>query len=175
MKIRFATHKDLKDIIIIYNQAVKAGNATADTKELKSNDRKDWFFEHTMDRYPIYILELNDITIGWGSISPYRKGREGLKETAEISYYLHYNYHGKGYGKILIEHMIADCERIGIKNLIALLLEVNSKSSWILEEFGFEKWGFMPDVVNLKGVRCGHLIYGRKVTIENKAKTNINQ
>ena len=62
--------------------------------------------------------------------------------------------------------MIADCNRLGIKNLFALLLEVNKKSSLILERFGFKKWGFMPDVVNLYGVRCGHLIYGRKVDTE---------
>lgn len=163
MNIRFAEHKDLKDIIDIYNQAIKAGNATADIKEFKSNDRVDWLLEHNNHKYPIYILELNHTIIGWGSLSPYRKGREGLKETAEISYYLNYKYHGQGYGKILIRYMIEDCKRLGIKNLLALLLEINKKSSLILEGFGFSKWGFMPDVVNLKGVRCGHLIYGKKI------------
>ena len=163
MNIRFAENKDLKDIINIYNQAIKAGNATADIKELKSNDRVDWLLEHNNDKYPIYVLELNHTIIGWGSISPYRKGREGLKETAEIAYYLDYTYHGQGYGKILIRYMIEDCKRLGIKNLLALLLEINKKSRLILEGFGFSKWGFMPDVVNLKGVRCGHLIYGKKI------------
>ena len=167
MKVRFAEYKDLKDIINIYNQAIKAGNSTADIKELKRNDREDWFLEHDNDYYPIYVIELNDTIIGWGSISPYRKGREGLKETAEISYYLDYNYHGQGYGKRLITYMIADCKRLGIKNLFALLLDINKRSSLILEGFGFSKWGFMPDVVNLKGVRCGHLIYGKKVGAEN--------
>jgi phosphinothricin acetyltransferase len=168
LNIRFSENKDLKDIINIYNQAVKAGNATADTLELKDNDRINWFLEHTNDKYPIYILELNNSVIGWGSISPYRKGREGLKETAEISYYLNYNYHGKGYGKKLIEFMMADCKRLGIKNLVALLLEINKKSSQILEGFGFSRWGFLPDIVNLNGVRCGHLIYGKKVGVENE-------
>lgn len=167
MKIRLAEYKDLKDIITIYNQAIKAENATADTKELQRNDRESWFLEHSSDKYPIYIIELNSTIIGWGSISPYRKGREGLKETAEISYYLDYNYHGQGFGKNLIEYMISDCKRLGIKNLIALLLEINKRSSQILEGFGFLKWGFLPDVVNLNGVRCGHLIYGKKVDIEN--------
>ena len=168
MKIRFGEYKDLEDIIIIYNQAIKAENTTADIKEININDRENWFFEHNNDKYPIYIIELKDAIIGWGSISPYRKGREGLKETAEISFYLDYNFHGQGFGKRLIEYMIADCKRLGIKNLFALLLEINKRSSLILERFGFLKWGLMPDVVNLKGVRCGHLIYGKKVDTENE-------
>ena len=166
MKIRFAEYRDLEAIINIYNQAIKAKNTTADLKAINLNDRENWFSEHNNDNYPIYIIQLKDTIIGWGSISPYRNGRDGLKETAEISYYLDYNFQGQGFGKILIEYMIADCNRLGIKNLFALLLEVNKKSSLILERFGFKKWGFMPDVVNLYGVRCGHLIYGRKVDTE---------
>ena len=163
MIIRFSKYTDLKKIIDIYNQAIKAGNATADTKELNYNDREEWFFEHCNDKYPIYVIELTNTIIGWGSISPYRKGREGLKETAELSYYLDYGYHGQGYGKKLIEFMITDCKRLGIKNLFALLLEINQRSSLILEGFGFSKWGFMPDVVNINGKKCGHIMYGKKL------------
>lgn len=95
-----------------------------------------------------------------------------MNETAEISYYLDYDYHGQGYGKKLIEFMITDCKRLGIKNLFALLLEINKRSSLILEGFGFSKWGFMTDVVNLNGKRCGHLIYGKKMDEYNeKAKS----
>lgn len=167
MDIRFATYEDLNIIVDIYNQAIKEGNATADLEELISSEREGWFFEHTIDNYPIYIITLNENVIGWGSISPYRKGRGGLKETAEISYYLDYNFHGKKYGTRLIEYMIADCKRLAIKNLFALLLDINKNSIMILEKFGFSKWGHMPDVVNLNGIKCGHLIYGKKVDDSN--------
>ncbi len=131
---------------------------------LNADDRKEWFLEHNNEEYPSYVLELNhNKIIGWGSLSPYRKGRYGLKETAEISYYIDYNYHGFGYGKKLVEFIISDCKRLGIKNLFALLLEINKSSIVILEKFGFSKWGFMPDVVNLNDVMCGHLIYGKKL------------
>jgi phosphinothricin acetyltransferase len=70
LKIRFAEYKDLEDIISIYNQAIKAENATADIKELNINDRENWFFEHNNDKYPIYLIELKNTIIGWGSISP---------------------------------------------------------------------------------------------------------
>ncbi|MBU1014733.1 MAG: GNAT family N-acetyltransferase [Bacteroidetes bacterium] len=163
MEIRFAINVDLKCIVDIYNQAIKAGNATADLTELYPSDRKEWFIEHNENEYPIYVLEINKKIIGWGSLSPYRKGRAGLRTTAEISYYIDYNYHGHGYGKKLIDFIITDCKRLGIKNLFALLLEINETSVIVLERFGFTKWGFMPDVANLNGITCGHFIYGRKI------------
>lgn len=163
MKIRFAENIDLISIIEIYNQAVNSGKATADLNEITIKDRKDWFSEHNKDNYPIYVLETENKVVGWGSLSPYREGRAGLKSTAEISYYIDYNYHGLGYGKKLIDFMIRDCERLEINNIFALLLEINETSVKILERFGFSKWGFMPNVANINGVICGHLIYGKNI------------
>ncbi len=167
MKIRFAKNDDLKSIIDIYNQAINSGNVTADLKELSVDDRKGWYAEHNENEYPIYILEIDGKLIGWGSLSPYRKGREGLRKTAEISYYIDYNYHGLGYGKKLIDFMINDCKRIGINNLFAILLEINQTSIKLLKRFGFSKWGFMPNVVNLNGKICGQLIYGKNLNIND--------
>ncbi len=162
-KIRFAQFKDLKPIVNIYNQAIEAKSATADVDTFSVLDKEEWFKEHRTDEYPIYIIEIKNKVIGWGSISPYRKGRYGLKETAEISYYLDYNYHGQGFGKILLEYMIQDCKRLGINNLFALLLEINKPSIKILEKFGFNKWGYMPKVVRQHNFICGHLIYGKNL------------
>jgi len=163
MNIRFAETSDLKNIVDIYNQAIRSGNATADLTEISVSDREEWFLEHNKNEYPIYVIESENMIIGWGSISPYRKGREGLKATAEISYYIDYKYHGLGYGKELIGFIIKDCKRIGIKNVFALLLEINEPSIKILERFGFSRWGFMPDVANINGVTCGHFIYGKNI------------
>lgn len=122
----------------------------------------DWFLEHDQN-YQIYVIAIADKIIGWGSISPYRKGRAALKDTAEISYYIDFNYQGRGFGKKLISYIIVDCNRLGIKNLIAFLLEINEKSISILESFGFSRWGFLPGIVNLIGVNCAHVIYGKKL------------
>ncbi len=163
MNIRIAQIKDLAVIIEIYNQAIHAGNATADLHELSIEDRLDWFHSHYKDQHPLYVIESGNQVTGWGSLSPYRKGRGGLKETAEISYYIDYRHHGKGYGSQLIKFMIGDCKRLGINNLIAILLEINHASIRILKKFGFEQWGHMPDIVNMNGIVCGHLFYGKKL------------
>jgi phosphinothricin acetyltransferase len=163
INIRLATGRDLKAMTEIYNQAIRSGNATADIEELNVEERVEWFGGYSDDRYPLYVIEVDNIITGWGSLSPYRKGRGALKSVAEISFYIHYDHHSKGYGTAIIEYMINDCKRLGFENLIALLLEINKASIAMLERHGFEKWGLMPDVVNLNGIRCGHLIYGRKV------------
>ena len=163
MNIKFASNSDLERIVEIYNQAIKAGNATADLSVLTIADRREWFIEHHQDDYPIYVIEVHKEVIGWGSLSPYRKGRAGLKETAEISYYIDYNHHGLGYAKKMINFIITDCNRLGIRNIFAVLLDLNTKSASILERFGFVKWGHMPNIVNLNGKICGHLIYGKHI------------
>jgi L-amino acid N-acyltransferase YncA len=163
IKIRIANIDDLDAINDIYNQAIEAGNATADLHPLKPKTRKEWFDLHDANSYPVYIIEMKNKILGWGSLSPYRKGRGALKETAEISYYIHYNYHGIGLGKQLIAYMISDCKRLGLKNLLALLLEINQASIRMLEKFGFERWGYLPDIVKLRGRKCAHLIYGKQI------------
>jgi L-amino acid N-acyltransferase YncA len=160
---RFAAISDLPRIVEIYNQGVAAGNANADIELISTNDRIDWFKDHDRDSFPIYIIETADKIIGWGSLSPYRKGRGGLRRTAEISYYVDYNFQKQGIGKKLIGHMLEECSRLGIQNVFAIMLDINPPSAGILEYFGFEKWGHLPGIVNLKGKICGQLIYGKNL------------
>lgn len=162
MDVRVANKNDLHRIVEIYNQAIAVGNATADTVVQSVEDRAAWFDEHDQN-FPIYVMLDDGLVIGWCSISPYRRGRAALQTTAEISYYLDYNYQGQGMGKELLQYVIADCGRLGIENLFALLLEVNKKSMSLLESLDFVQWGLMPNVAVFGGERCSHLIYGREV------------
>ncbi len=163
MNIKFAEIQDLPKIVEIYNQAVEAGNATADIEKIAEKERLTWFEEHHKDSYPIYLLFSANKVAGWCSLSPYRKGRKALSQTAEVSYYIDYHYHRKGFGEKLLTHAIQDCYRLGIKNIFALLLENNLASIGLLTKLGFEKWGFMPHVANFNGNECGHLIYGLRI------------
>jgi L-amino acid N-acyltransferase YncA len=160
MKIRIAQQADLVQIVEIYNQAVALKSATADLDPLKPDDRVQWLEEHVPEKYPVYVAEVGDETVGWCSLSPYRRGRMALRYTAEISYYIHEDYRRKGIGSALVKHAIAQCEKLGIKTLFALLLDVNVASVKLLEKFGFAKWGHMPNVADFDGQECGHLIYG---------------
>jgi phosphinothricin acetyltransferase len=69
--LRLANTADLPAIVSIYNQAIAAGNATADTTPFTVEARLDWFNTHSADEYPIYVCETdNGQVLGWLSLSP---------------------------------------------------------------------------------------------------------
>lgn len=163
IKIRIAKLNDLEAIVNIYNQAVSVGQKTADITPLLVDDRKDWFFNHTPDKYPIFVAELNGVIVGWLSFSAYRPGREALRYTQEVSYYISFDYHGQGVGSKLLEYAIDACQQLGVKTLIGIVIASNQGSIKLLEKYHFEKWGELPNVVDFDGVEFGHLYYGRRI------------
>jgi phosphinothricin acetyltransferase len=163
MIVRDAKQEDFESIIAIYNHAVDEKFATADTEHVSLESRKDWFAQHSPDSYPIYIAEENGNTIGWCSLSPHRPGRKALRNVAEISYYVHKDHRKKGVASSLIQFTIESAKSLGFKNLISILLDLNKPSIHILEKFGFEKWGHLPDVAHIYGIVCGQFIYGKQI------------
>jgi L-amino acid N-acyltransferase YncA len=164
MNIRTATENDFTDIVKIYNQAVDEKFATADTEHVSIESRKEWFAQHSPETYPIYVAEQDGEIIGWCSLSPHRPGRKALRSVAEISYYIHKDHRRKGVANSLINDTIESAKALGFKNLISILLDLNRPSICILEKFGFEKWGYLPEVAEIDGVICGQYIYGRKLS-----------
>lgn len=162
MQVRVVVPDDLHRIVAIYNQAIAARNATADTVPFTVEQRLDWFQAHTPEAYPIYVYQQDGEVLGWLSVSPYR-GRPALIRTAEVSYYVDYAHHGRGIGSALLAQALADVPRLGKKIYLAILLEWNTGSIRLLEKFGFEKWGVLPDVAEFDGTLCGQFYYGRRV------------
>ena len=163
INMRFAKNEDLPSIVYIYNQAIRSKSATGDLTEFSVAERINWFNKFDKDKYPLYVVETEDKVIGYCSISPYREGRKAMESVAEISYYLDYSYHNRGIGFKLMEYVIEDCKRTGKENLLAILLDINKSSIALLEKFSFEKWGYLPDIINIDGKKCSHLIYGVKI------------
>ena len=163
--IRFATLKDLPSIVTIYNQAIKSNCATGDTEEVLLDDRIKWFNKFDNNSYPLYIAEINKKVVGYCTISPYRPGRKAMSKVAEISYYVDYSFHKKGIGTALLNYAILDCKRIGKKNLVAFLLDINTSTIGLLTKFNFKQLGHLPNVIELKTRVCGHYIYGLKIKI----------
>lgn len=163
MIIRTAKIDDLKCLTEIYNQAIAAGGKTADTIPFSVNERKSWFINHPPDKHPIYVAETDGKVSGYITISPYRAGREALRFTAEVSYYVDFGHHGKGIGTALMEHVLNKCPDLGIRNLFAILLETNKASIALLEKFEFTKWAHLPLVASFNDKEVGQLYYGRRI------------
>jgi phosphinothricin acetyltransferase len=167
MQIRTATEKDFSDIVAIYNHAVDEKYATADTEHVTVESRKNWFALHSPESYPIYVAEENKEVIGWCSLSPHRPGRKALRNVAEISYYVHKDFRQKGVANTLIYYTLNEAGRLGFKNLISILLDVNKRSIYLLEKYGFEKWGHLPGIAEIDGLVCRALHLWKKTERAN--------
>jgi L-amino acid N-acyltransferase YncA len=160
LHVCLATEADLPRLVEIYNQAISAGNATGDTLPFTVEERLGWFREHVPGQYPVYIYNDDEgQVLGYLSLSPYR-GRPAMQGTAEVSYYVDYAHHGQGIASALMERALADCPHLGKHVLLAILLEWNVSSRRLLEKYGFQKWGYLPEVAELNGQLCGHLYFG---------------
>jgi phosphinothricin acetyltransferase len=163
INLRIALKSDWQTIIDIYNQAVLELGKTADTEPQSVKGRFSWLEQHLNPKYPILLAETNTEITGWCSLSPHRPGRKALEKTAEISYYIDRDYRKKGIAKLLINSIIEKAEEREIKNLFAILLDINTPSINLLEKMGFEKWGHLPKVAEVDGQICGQFIYGKHI------------
>lgn len=166
MTIRFALSSDLASVVNIYNQAIRAKGACGDFHEVEVEDKREWFHGYSKNSYPMYVAEMENKVVGYCTLSPYRAGKKGFASVAEISYYLDYAYHGQGIGTALIKHAISDCPRLNKDILLAVLIDINLPSVGLLEKFNFQKWGYLPDVIEIDNKKCAHLIYGLKIKTE---------
>lgn len=157
--IRAATKGDLPEINKIYNQAVDQGYCTAHLAPMNEKDRSEWFriHDHT---YPVYVMEEEGKVVGWSSLSPYRPGREALRDVAELSIYVDYNVHRRGIGSRLVQYNLTNARSLGKRIYFAVIIEGNEASIRLLKKFGFEQWAFLPDVVNIRSEKRGHIYMG---------------
>ncbi len=162
MQIRIAKLTDLPKLVEIYNQAILA-RKTADLIEFSVAQRMPWFESHQNERYPLFVLESAQQLLGYATLSQYRGGRPALQKTVEVSYYIHPEHYRKGYGSALLSHAITEAKQLGYRITFALLLDSNEASIALLEKFGFEKWGHLPDVAEIDGSLVGHLYYGLRL------------
>lgn len=159
--IRLAQLDDLPAILDIYNQSILSKQSTGDTQPVRVEDRMIWFGKHLPDEHPIFVAEVDGGVAGWCSLSAYRPGREALRFTAEISYYIAVAHHRQGIATALVEHALASCPALNIKHVFAIVLEGNQASRKLLEKMGFEQWGYLPRVADFDGKEVGHFYYGR--------------
>lgn len=161
--IRHASKTDLPSINRIYNQAIEIGFHTAHTSPLSEEERSNWFDKYSPEEYPLYVFEKEDQIIGWLSVSPYRLGREALSETAEISFYIDFDFHGQGIGTKLVQHCLNEASKINKRVFIAIIIEGNEASVRLLKKLGFEQWGYLPEVINFRNEIRGQVYMGKVI------------
>ena len=159
--IRPAVSADLPRLTEIYNEAIRTGRCTGDTREFTEEERLPWFLEHQDPAYPLFVFARDGEVLGYLYLTAYRKGRGALEGAVEVSYYLDFRVHGQGIGSRLLSHGIDAARSLGYHTLLAILLSCNQRSIALLQKFGFERWGCLPDIAEIRGERYSHFYFGR--------------
>lgn len=146
--LRKANITDLEALTDIYNETIRKGNCTGDINEFSYDDRKQWVEEHTDDKYFCLVIMSDNIIIGYGAISPYRKGRKALDHVAEVSIYIKNGFSGKGIGQKVLSEIERCSKEIGIRILVAYIFGSNTSSIALFSKMKYEKWGELPNVIN---------------------------
>lgn len=159
---RIATLEDLPIIVEIYNSTIPSRMVTADTEPVTVEDRLQWFYSHNPEKRPLWVVEFEEDICGWVSFQSLY-GRPAYDATVEVSIYLHETYRGKGLGKKILSKVIEECPKYKIDTLLAFIFGHNEPSLKLFYSFGFEKWGHLPEVAELDGVKRDLLILGKKI------------
>ncbi len=161
--IRLATETDLPAIDRIYNQAIELGFRTAHTTPLDLVERSDWFRNHEPKHHPVFVCIRGNDVVGWASFSAYRPGRAALDETAELSFYVDTLYRGQGIGSEMMEHCLKKCRGLHKRVLFSIIIEGNNASIRLLQKFGFDRWGYLPEVIHYNKQVRGQIYMGKVV------------
>jgi len=156
---RDALPGDLPRIVDIYNQTIPSRLVTADLAPVSVESRGAWFAEHTPARRPLWVVEQAGQSIGWLSFQSFY-GRPAYDATAEISLYLDAPHRRRGLGRWLLQRAIDHAPKLGLRNLLGFIFLHNTPSLALFERFGFTRWGTLPDVAELDGVRRTLVIVG---------------
>lgn len=162
MKIRDAVESDLPAIIKIYNAAVATRVATAQLEQVTLEDRRGWLKEHSADRHPFWVLEMDRQIAGWLTLKPFLP-RCAYRGTAEVSVYVDEKFRRRGVGRTLLGEAIARASSLKINAMVGLIFAHNEPSLKLFERLEFEKWGLLPRVARLDDIERDLTIMGRPV------------
>lgn len=104
-ELRRATIEDLPEIIKIYNEAIKDGISTADSKIVTVEDKLEWFHSHASTR-PILVKEYHGRIIAWISVQPFYANLLAYNHSARINIYIDKNFQGKKLGQQFLSEAI---------------------------------------------------------------------
>ena len=103
--IRPITQDDVPPCLDIYNYEVANGVATLDLEPRTLPEWQEWFDAHQTSEHCIFVGLMDDVVVGYASLSPYRT-KDAFKSTVELSIYIHQGYRGKGVASKLMAHIL---------------------------------------------------------------------
>ncbi len=144
--LRAATLEDFAAITTIYGEHVSIGTATFEIEPPDLREMLRRWREVTESGLPYIVALLGDKVAGYAYAGAYRP-RPAYRYTVEDSIYLRRECVGQGIGRALLAALLADCERAGARQMVAIIGDSGNVASIRLHAgAGFAPIGVLPDV-----------------------------
>ena len=137
---------DWEDVRRIYLQGIESGQATFET-EVPAWGR--WNVTHLP--FARLVLTVEEKVRGWAALSKV-SAREVYAGVAEVSVYVATESQGHGFGRVLLEALIAESEAHGVWTLQASIFPENQASIALHRRSGFREVGRRERIAKLHGV-----------------------
>ena len=139
--LRDSTSDDVSACAEIYREAVRNGTGTFELEEPDDAEmarRRDAIL---VQRLPWLVAERGGQVLGYAYANQFRP-RRAYRFCVEDSIYLAPAARGQGAGKLLLVELIARCERLGIRQMLAVIGDAqNAGSISVHKACGFEHTG----------------------------------
>ena len=144
--IRPITKDDIAACLDIYNYEVINGVATLDLEPRTLTEWQEWYEAHQTSEYCIFVGLMDDVVVGYASLSPYRT-KDAFKSTVELSIYIHQGYCGKGVASKLMAHILEHAREIEtLHTVVSVITAGNAASTALHERVCFTYCGLTPQV-----------------------------
>ena len=141
MLIRPAAAQDLTAIQSIYAYHVLHGLASFEEEPPSVEEMRRRYEEVTAQGLPYVAAEDNGEVLGYGYCTLYRS-RSAYRYTLEDSIYVHHGLQGKGIGKALLAELVARCQVLDYRQMIAVIGDsANAASIALHASLGFVRAG----------------------------------
>ena len=146
MLVRPSTDLDVAAITEIYDHHVRHGIASFETDPPDADEMARRRSEIIERGLPWLAAEMEGSVLGYAYAVQYRS-RAAYRFTLEDSIYVHPMHIGKGIGKLLLQELIARCQEVGARQMIAVIGDTDNPASIRLHaRFGFRHVGVLQAV-----------------------------
>lgn len=135
VSIRSFQKKDYSACAKIYKDGMDTGIATFETKVPDWNAWNAKFLKQCR-----FVAEANQTILGWCALTPF-SSREVYKGVAEVTIYVAKEAQQKGIGKLLLQHLIEESEKVNFWTLQAKIFAENTVSINLHKNCGFRVVG----------------------------------
>jgi len=142
--VRDLRPEDWAEVAEIYRDGMRSGLATF---EIEAPSWEQWNAAHSI----AVVVELDERVIGWAALGPV-SSRWCYRGVAESSVYVARNHQGRGFGRALMEELIAKSEQAGIWTIETSIFPENEASLKLHSAAGFRVVGVRKKIGKRDGL-----------------------